>query len=112
MLFNELKISIVHQVIAFKINWNYNRFLIPNATKAKNMDSEMTAFVADVLESIRQAKRIEFAQGSFIKHLMAMPQTPDDHVDEFDAKRLDIQLHTIDLIDSSGHESIDKSVLK
>ena len=72
----------------------------------------MTAFAADVLESIKQAKRIEFAQDSFIKHLTAIPQTPDDHIDEFDAKRLDIQLHTIDLSDSSSHESIDKSVLK
>jgi hypothetical protein len=76
------------------------------------MDAEMTAFAADVLESIKQAKSIESAQDSFIKHLMFTPQTPDGHIDEFDAKRLDIQLRTVDLSDSSTHPSIDESVSK
>ena len=79
---------------------------------AKKMDAEMTAFAADVLESIYQANRIEFAQDSFIKHLMATPQIPAGHIDEFDAKRLDIQLRTIDLSDFSSHHSIDESVSK
>ena len=61
----------------------------------------MKAFAADVLESIKQAKRIEFAQDSFIKHLMATPQIPAGYIDEFNAKRMDIQLRTIDLADTS-----------
>jgi hypothetical protein len=76
------------------------------------MDAEMTAFAADVLESIKQAKRSEVAQDSFINHLIAIPKTPAETMDEFDAKRLDIQLRTIDLSDPSRHHSIDKSVLK
>lgn len=72
----------------------------------------MTAFAADVLESIKQAKRYESAQDSFIKHLMNIPKTPAEAIDEFDAKRLDIQLNTIDLSDSSSHHFIDESVLK
>lgn len=76
------------------------------------MNPEMTAFAADVLESIKQAKRYESVQDSFIKHLMTIPKTPAETIDEFDAKRLDIQLRTIDLSDSSSHYSIDESVSK
>jgi hypothetical protein len=43
---------------------------------------------------------------------MATPQTPAGHIDEFDAKRLDVQLRKIDLSDSSSHNSIDESVSK
>ena len=72
----------------------------------------MTTFATDVLESIKQAKRYESAQDSFIKHLMAIPKTPAESIDGFDAKRLDIQLHTLDLSVFSSHLSIDKSVSK
>ena len=72
----------------------------------------MKAFAADVLESIKQAKRYEVAQGSFIKHLITTHKTSAETIDEFDAKRLNIQLRTIDLSDPSSHHSIDKSVLK
>jgi hypothetical protein len=67
------------------------------------MTSEMKAFAADVLESIKQAKRIEFAQNSFIKHLMATPQIPAAHIDEFEIKRLDIQPRSIDLGDPTDN---------
>jgi len=76
------------------------------------MDSEMTAFATDVLESIKQAKRIEsakiysqanIAQNSFIKHLGAAPQTPDETADEFEAKRVDIQPPSIDLGDPTDN---------
>lgn len=72
----------------------------------------MKAFAADVLESIKQAKRYEVAQDSFIKHLIAISKTPAESIDELDAKHLDIQLRTIDLSDPSSHHSIDKSVSK
>lgn len=76
----------------------------------------MKAFAADVLESIKQAKRIEsaqisaqvdIAQNSFIKHVKAIPKTPDENADEFEANRLDIQLRTIDLDDSSNNHLLD-----
>lgn len=82
----------------------------------KKMDAEMKAFAADVLESIKQAKRIEseqihaqadIAQNSFIKHLEAVPKTPDENADEFEANRLDIQPRTIDLDDSFNNCFID-----
>jgi hypothetical protein len=73
---------------------------MPKVTK--KMDAEMTIFSANVLESIKQAKRIELAQNSFIEHLMAIPKTPAKAIDEFDPKRLDVQLRTIDLDDSSN----------
>lgn len=63
----------------------------------------MTAFAADVLESIKQAKRYESAQDSFIKHLMTIPKTPAETIDEFDAKRLDIQPRSMDLGDSTNN---------
>jgi hypothetical protein len=59
-----------------------------------------------------QAKRYEVAQDSFIKYLIAIAKTPAETIDEFDAKRLNIQLRTIDLSDPSSHYSIDKLVLK
>lgn len=76
------------------------------------MDSEVKAFAADVLESIKQAKRIEsaqvhaqadIAQNSFMKHLEAIPKTPDKNVDKFEENRLDTQPRTIDLDDSSNN---------
>ncbi len=47
---------------------------------------------------------------SLIEHLLAIPKTPVETMDEFDVKRLDIQLRTIDLSDSSSHHSIGESV--
>jgi hypothetical protein len=47
----------------------------------------MTAFAADVLESIKQGKSIESAQ---IQTLEAS-KTSDEITDEFEIKRLDIQ---------------------
>lgn len=38
---------------------------------------------------------------SLIEHLLAVPKTSDENADEFEANRLDIQPHTIDLDDSS-----------
>ena len=63
------------------------------AELGKKMDSEMTAFVADVLDSIKQAKRSESAQ----IHTLEASKTPNDVSDEFDIKRLDIQPRSIDL---------------
>lgn len=62
------------------------------------MDSEMTAFAADVLESIKQAKSIESAQ----LHTLEASKTPDEITDEFEIKRLDIQPRSIDLGDSNN----------
>lgn len=76
------------------------------------MDLDTKAFAADVLESIKQAKRIEFSQiqaqvditqNSFIKHLEAVPKTPDVNTDEFEIKRLDIQPRSIDFSDSANN---------
>jgi hypothetical protein len=62
------------------------------------MDAEMTAFAADVLESIKQAKRGEAAQ----IHTLEAPKTPNEITDEFEIKRLDIQPRSIDLGDSTN----------
>lgn len=76
------------------------------------MTSEMKAFTADVLESIKQAKRGEFAkvnthadiaQISFIEHLLAIPKTQDETAAEYEAKRLSIQQSSIDLGESTNN---------
>lgn len=58
----------------------------------------MTAFAADVLESIKQAKRSESAQ----IHTLEASKTPNEITDEFEIKRLDIQPRSIDLGDSTN----------
>ena len=63
----------------------------------------MTAFAADVLESIKQAKRINSVKDSFIEHLLESPKTPNENTDEFEVNPLDIQPRAIDL-----HDSVDK----
>ena len=62
------------------------------------MDAEMTAFAADVLESIKQAKRSESAQ----THTLEASKTPNEITDEFEIKRLDIQPRSLDLGDSTN----------
>lgn len=65
---------------------------------AEKMDVEMTAFAADVLESIKQAKSIESVQ----IHALEASKTPNEITDEFEIKRLDIQPRSIDLGDSTN----------
>lgn len=48
---------------------------------------------------------------SFIEHLLAVPKTSDEHIEEFEAKRLDVQLRLIDLDDFSNSSFADKSTL-
>ena len=67
--------------------------------KHRAMDAEMTAFSADVLESIKQAKRSESAQ----IHTLEASKTPDEITDEFEIKRLDIQPRWIDLGDPTNN---------
>ena len=81
------------------------------------MTPEITAFAADVLESIKQAKRYESAQihaladierNSFIEHLLVMPKTTVEDVAGFTAKHLEVQPRTIDLGDHLNHSFVKK----
>lgn len=66
------------------------------------MDAETKAFAADVLESIKQAKRINSAQNSFNEHLFEIPKHINENVDEFEAKPLEIQPRPINFHDATS----------
>jgi hypothetical protein len=70
-----------------------------HALTIPKVDAEMTAFAADVLESIKQAKRIESAQ----IHKLDTSNTAGENTDEFEIRRLDIQPRSIDLGNSTNN---------
>lgn len=48
---------------------------------------------------------------SFIEHLLAIPETPDEDAHEREAERLHIQLRPIDLLDLSSNCFVAESAL-
>ena len=68
----------------------------------------MTAFAADVLESIKQAKHYESSQilavaeieqNNSLNNLLAIPKTSNENANEFEVRPLDIQPRSINLGD-------------